>query len=207
MSIASRCHRIHKPVADEATDSESHKEMLERHHLLHIDGQGDEEYGIAERPQHCRKIEHLNIDIRRQPEIHYHLVAENRSEADGQQAGVFLMQDLDPPHHERASENGTRQFAEREPGSRHRAIAEDCRRERSLQGLGCRAHHLHHEEQPEYRIELPVPKRRHINIWMSYMQHPGNAEAECHRNHQANRTEDIAVKPVIILSISKYPYS
>lgn len=113
MCVSGGRYRFHEAVTDESAYGQSHEKVLERHDFLQINGKRCKEYRITEGPQHRRKIEHFDIDMRRKPEIHYQLIDENRRETYGQQARVLEFHDLDPPEDKRTTEQGADEFADR----------------------------------------------------------------------------------------------
>lgn len=205
MCIPCRGYRLYKSVSDEPADGEPHEEMLERHEFFKINGKGCEKYGESERAEHCRKIEHFDIDIRRKPEIHCQLISENGCEPDGKQGRVFQAHDLDPPEYKRAAEQSAEQFAEGETCGRHGPIAEHGGRECGLERFRGGAHDFEHEEKSQHRIELPVFERGRVNIRVTDMPHSPDTYRQCHWPRHAYSAEDIAVKPVIVFTVSKDP--
>lgn len=72
--VYSRADRIDNPVADESGNGQPHEEVLERHELLEIECQCDEEDRIAERADEGREVEHLNVYYRTDKSVHTYLV-------------------------------------------------------------------------------------------------------------------------------------
>ena len=205
MCVSGGRYRFQEAVADESAYGQSHEKVLERHDLFQINGKSCKENRITEGPQHRRKIEHFNIDMRRKPEIHYQLIDENRCETDGQQACVFEFHDLDPPEDKRASEQGADQLADRKAGRRHGPVAQHCRSERVLERFRSRAHDFEHEEEAEHRIKIPVLESGRVNERMTDIPHSRDAYCQCYRPCHADSAENIAVEPVVIFAVCENP--
>ena len=59
VAIDSTHQRTYRTITDDAGNGESHEEMLERHQLFEVDGEGRKVDGEAEGAQQCRQVESL----------------------------------------------------------------------------------------------------------------------------------------------------
>ena len=195
----------HQAVANEATDGQSHEEMVERHELLQVNGERGEEDGIAKRTQERGHHQRLQGQTGEHQEVHGHLIAEQQAKAYGEQARVRLAGHLHPPQAEETACDASRQRNEVEPRQRQHTPVHNGAGIGVLQHLGRGVHHLGCGKHQQDRHQCLIAKGARRDVRMAYVEHA--PKGEHHHSHlgKQHASPHPTVGPVVMFAIEEDP--